>query len=217
MKKCLILANGQPPKRKVFEFLKTKGYETLICADGGANSAVKLNLIPDYIIGDLDSIKAEVYDYYFDKCEIVQIKRQNNTDVEKCIKFAIKKKYDEIILLGATGDRLDHSLCNLGIVLKYFEKIKIRIIHQRSLLEAFEKDVTMKTVPKEIISVYGFGTKIKITSQGLKYQLKNVALTFGKKESTSNMAAGSEAKLQIKGGHVFVIRDFDTLRKYGLF
>lgn len=217
MKKCIILANGQPPKKNVFDYLKKKGYETLICADGGANSAAKLDLIPDFIIGDLDSISPGVYDYFYDKCRIIQFKRQNDTDVEKCIKFAIKNKFDEVMLLGATGDRLDHSFCNMGIVLKYFDKIVIKIIHQRSILSAYSGSVTFKTFPKETISIYGIDSKTRIISVGLKYQLRNISLQFGKKESTSNIALRNEVKLVIKGGIVFVIRDFDLMSRHGLF
>ena len=59
MKKCIILANGKPPKKSIITFFQKKGYNKLICADGGANSALKMKLVPDLIIGDLDSISSE--------------------------------------------------------------------------------------------------------------------------------------------------------------
>ena len=216
MKKCIVLANGQPPSKKVFDYLNSIGYDKLICADGGANSAFKFEFVPDYIIGDLDSIKPEIYDYYYDKCEIIQISRQNDTDVEKCLKFAYKNKFKDVILLGATGDRLDHSFCNLGITLKFFDKVRIRVIHQRSILSVHQGVATLKTIPGETISIYGLDTKTKFESEGLKYPLKNFSLPFGTKESTSNIAITNEVHLKIKGGKAFVIRDFNVMRKNGL-
>ncbi len=216
-KKCIILANGFPPDRKTVRFLQNKGYTTLLCADGGANSAKTLDLIPQYIIGDLDSIKPDVYEYYSGKSNIIKINRQDDTDVEKCLKFVIKKKHDEVVLLGATGDRLDHSFCNLGIVLKYFSKIKMMIIHQRSLLAAYTGNIILNTIPNEIISLYGIDSKTRVKSSGLKYPLKNIALPFGQKESTSNIAVNNKVQLQIKGGIIFVIRDFGLLKKHDLF
>ncbi|MEW5841643.1 MAG: thiamine diphosphokinase [Bacteroidota bacterium] len=216
MKKCIVLANGQPPSKKVFDYLNSIGYDKLICADGGANSAFKFEFVPDYIIGDLDSIKPEIYDYYYDKCEIIQVTRQNDTDVEKCLKFAYKNKFKDIILLGTTGDRLDHSLCNLGITLKFFDKVRIRVIHQRSILSVHQGVNTLKTIPGETISIYGLDTKTKFESEGLKYPLKNFSLPFGMKESTSNIAITNEVRLKIKGGKAFVIRDFNVMRKNGL-
>ena len=217
MKKCIILANGFPPRKNTVKYLQDKGYKTLLCADGGANSAKTLDLIPEYIIGDLDSIRPDVYKFYSDKSDIIKINRQNDTDIEKCLKFVIKKKYDEVVLLGATGDRLDHSFCNLGIVLKYFSKIKMMIIHQRSLLTAYTGNIILSTIPNEIISLYGIDSRTRVKSYGLKYPLKNITLPFGQKESTSNIAVNNKVQLQIKGGIIFVIRDFDLLKKYDLF
>ncbi|MEW6652515.1 MAG: thiamine diphosphokinase [Bacteroidota bacterium] len=213
MKKCLVLANGDKPKKSTVAFLKMKGYSTLICADGGADSAHKLNLVPDYIIGDLDSIDSSTKTFYTDKCRIIQIKRQNDTDVEKCLKFAIKKGFTDVMLLGATGSRIDHSFCNLGLVLKYFEQIKIKVLHVNSLLEAVEGRVILKTSPNEIISIYGFDQKTTITSNGLKYTLNNTALPFGVKESTSNAALGNIVSLDVKKGKIFIIRDFEVMKK----
>ncbi|MBI9072700.1 MAG: thiamine diphosphokinase [Melioribacteraceae bacterium] len=215
MKKCIILANGKTPKKSVIKYLESIGYNTLICADGGADSAFKLKLIPDYIIGDLDSVSEKTLEYYSDKCEIIRYERQNDTDVEKCLKFAIKKKFNEIILLGATGNRLDHSFCNLGIVLKFFEKVKIRIIHEKSYLEAVKGKIEFNAVANETISLYGFDSGTKIKSSGLKYPLKNISLPFGEKESTSNVASSDKVKLSIKGGKIFIIRDYKTMRENG--
>jgi thiamine pyrophosphokinase len=217
MNKCIILANGDPPANKLINYLDKKGFHTLICADGGANVAFKYDLLPDFIVGDLDSIQPDVYDYFYDKCEIKLIKRQDNTDVEKCIKLAINKKFEEIMLLGVTGDRLDHTFCNIGIVLKFFDKVKLSIIHKNSYLAAFEGNIILKTIPKETISLYAIDRKTKIISEGLKYPLKNISLPFGKKDGTSNIAIGNLVKLKIKNGKIFVIRDFNVMKKYGLF
>ena len=217
MKKALILANGLHPKKTVIEYLQNNGYKTLVCADGGANSAYKLKLIPEFIIGDLDSINPNVKKFYEKKSKIIKYERQNDTDVEKCLKFIIKKNYDEVILLGATGDRLDHSFCNMGIVLKFFNEIKINILHQKSFLNCFTGKVVLNTLKDEIISLYGFDKKTKIKSVGLKYPLENVSLPFGEKESTSNAAVSNKVELKVTGGKIFVVRDFNTLRKNGYF
>ena len=110
LKKCIILANGKASKKSVIQFLQRKNYSTLICADGGANQARKLSLTPDFIIGDLDSIKKQTTNFYKNKSKIIKQKRQNDTDVEKCLKFAIKNKFEEAVLLGVTGDRLDQNI-----------------------------------------------------------------------------------------------------------
>jgi thiamine pyrophosphokinase len=217
MKKCIILANGKPPKKSLITFFQKKDFKTLICADGGANSALKMKLVPNFIIGDLDSISSEALNQYKSSSKIIQLKRQNDTDVEKCLKYAIKKKYTEALLVGVTGNRLDHTFCNLGIVLKFFSQIDISLIAENSFLKPLSKNVKIKTHPNETISIYAFNNKTKITSSGLKYQLKKTALPFGQRESTSNVTSGNEVKLKINGGIIFVIRDVNLMMKYDLF
>ena len=216
-KQCIILANGKPPKKKIISFFQKKDFDTLICADGGANSALKMNLTPDFIIGDLDSISSKALKRYRTTSKIIQIKRQNDTDVEKCLKYAISKKFDEALLLGATGNRLDHSFCNLGIVLKFFPQINLSLIAEDSYLKPYKGKVQIRTQPGETISIYGFDRKTKIISKGLKYPLKNIALPFGERESTSNIAQSDKVELKISGGKVFVIRDLNTMIKHDLF
>ena len=216
MKKCIILANGKPPHKSIIEYLKEKNYSILICADGGANSARKLKITPDFIIGDLDSISETTLKKFKSRSRIIQINRQNDTDVEKCLKFAIRKKFDEAILLGVTGNRLDHTFCNLGIVIKFFDRIKLKIIAENSILTPYTGDIELKTHLNETISLYGFDKKTKLSSNELKYTLKNVSLPFGKKESTSNIALSNPLHIKVIGGIIFIIRDYQTIKKYDL-
>jgi thiamine pyrophosphokinase len=216
MEKCIILANGKSPKKSLIKFFIGEGYSTLICADGGANSALMMNLVPHFIIGDLDSISKAALKKYEPLSRIIKIKRQNDTDVEKCLKFAIKSGYKEVVLMGATGNRLDHTFCNLGIVLKYFKKIKISLVSENSFLKSYSKQIKIKSFPGETISIYGIDSKTKITSKGLKYPLKNIPLPFGKKESTSNVSTSKEVGLKIDKGIIFVIRDINQMIKHGL-
>jgi thiamine pyrophosphokinase len=217
MKKCIILANGKPPKKSVITFFQKRGYSKLICADGGANSALKMKLIPDVIIGDLDSISSETLKEFKSFSKIIRLKRQNDTDVEKCLKYAISHKFDEALLVGVTGNRLDHTFCNLGIVLKFFPQIKISLIAENSFLKAYTGRVELKTFPGETISLYGISPKTKIISTGLKYELKNAALPFGVRESTSNIAKKNLVKLKINKGVIFIIRDINLMIKHDLF
>ncbi len=217
MKKCILLANGKSPKKSIITFFQKKGYSQLICADGGANSALKMKIVPDIIIGDLDSISPETLKEFKSVSKIIKLNRQNDTDVEKCLKYAIKKNYDEALLTGVTGNRLDHTFCNLGIALKFFRNINLSLIAEDSFLKLYKGNVRLKTHPGETISIYGLNRKTKITSKGLKYRLKNVSLPFGEKESTSNVATGSEVELNITNGPVFVIRDVNLMMKYDLF
>ena len=217
MKKCLIIGNGKAPEKKTILYLMKKGYDTIICADGGLRHAHKLKIIPNYIIGDFDSVDKNLLESYTGKSKVIQVKRQDDTDIEKCLKYSVKQKFTEAVLLSVTGDRLDHSFCNLGIALKFHDKINVRIISETSMLSVYERQVSFDTKKGEYISLYAFDKKTKITSQGLKYPLMETQLPFGVRESTSNVAVSGLVNLTIKNGKIFVIRDFETMRKNDLF
>ncbi len=82
MKKCIILANGKSPKKKEIISYISKNYD-LICADGGANSAYKLGIIPNFIVGDLDSIKPKVKKFFKEYSVII---KDSNQDLNRCTK-----------------------------------------------------------------------------------------------------------------------------------
>lgn len=216
MKNCIILANGKSPSKNVISYFIDNKHFTLFCADGGANTAWKLGLIPNHIIGDLDSINDSTLSFYQGKSNIIKLSRQNDTDVEKCLKEAIKLKFEEAILMGVTGDRLDHTFCNLGIAIKFFEKIDIKIVAENSFLTVLKGTKKLRTIAGETISIYGINDQTKILSKGLKYPLKNFSLPFGMRESTSNIALHDYIELKVVGGVIFVIRDFKVMRKHGL-
>jgi len=91
------------------------------------------------------------------------------------------------------------------------------LVAEDSFLKAYTGKITLNTRPGETISIYGFDSKTKIVSKGLKYKLNKISLPFGKKESTSNIANGKEVELLIKNGIVFVIRDIKLMMKNDLF
>jgi len=217
MKKCIIIANGKPPKKSEVNYFIKHGYSTIFCADGGANSASKLKIIPDYIIGDLDSVDASTLKYFKKKSQIIQYKRQNDTDIEKCLKFAVKKNFKCAVLLGGTGNRLDHSICNLGILIKFYDIIKIVMLSGESFITPLKGKSSFKAQKGEFISLYGFDRKTKFVSFGLKYPLKNISLPFGEKESTSNQAVRENVTVKINGGVGLIIREYKMIKKNGLF
>ncbi|MCH9029791.1 MAG: hypothetical protein IH819_09315 [Bacteroidetes bacterium] len=84
--------------------------------------------------------------------------------------------------------------------------------------EGQEIEVFIHThVREDDISLYGFDKKTKITSKGLKYSLKNISLPFGEKDSTSNISTSNSIQLKIRNGIIFIIRDFNFIKKYDLF
>lgn len=215
IKKALIAANGYIQSKSKIKNLQNEGYKFLVGVDGGNNYLSKLGLIPDLAIGDFDSINPTLLKKLESKTKVIHLRRQNDTDVEKALKYLIKNNFTDVILLGGTGDRLDHSIANIGFVLKYFDKIRISIIHYNSILIPLTGKVELNCWKNEIISLYTFSPETIVSSQGLKYKLNKTSLMIGKKDSTSNIATGTKVKLIIENGVVCVVRNLKMVLQNG--
>lgn len=216
-KGCVILGNGRPPATGDLSFFLDNGFPVLICADGGANVAYDIGGIPDYIIGDLDSISESILDHYKNRVSVIKIERQDDTDVEKCLKFAIEKGFTQCALLGVTGDRLDHTLNNIGLALKYGDKIRIFIYSEQSLLEVFTGTLQIDGFRGETVSIYGFDSNTRITTKGLKYPLNGEVLPFGVRDGTSNEVLEEKFEVTAEGGTAILIRNAREAIKGGYF
>ena len=97
----LLLCNGEPPSRPLADRCVRKA-DQIIAADGGANAARSLDLVPDLIIGDLDSVTAATR-RAFAGVRTLHIRRQDTTDIEKALDHIRDHGGGRVIVLGATG------------------------------------------------------------------------------------------------------------------
>ena len=200
MKHAIILANGKSPnKRLLKKFLPSADW--FICADGGANTAVRFNCVPDLIIGDLDSIKKETL-AVFSKVAVKKLKNQNSTDLEKAQTVAIRKKCYDIIVLGATGGRLDHAIGNLSALAKFSTKAHITFIDNAGKFFSVNHSIEFSLPRGTIISLLPLSRCSGIVTKGLRWNLKNESLELGVRESTSNVIISSPVNIKVKKGRL---------------
>lgn len=211
-----VIGGGEIPDRATLVWLAAAGYDCLVAADGGADSARRLGLRPARIIGDFDSVTPETLEYFrAEGCAVKHLARQSDTDIEKCLAELYADGYARIALTGVFGDRLDHSLSNLAIALRWSEKVELVLVAGRSVLEVVAGTVRFPATPGAVISLYGFSGTLRVTTDGFGYPLANEPLVFGERESTSNVAAAAEVGLAVSGGRLFVVRDIDEVRVSG--
>lgn len=200
MKRALILANGSPPSKQLFKKYLLS-YDIFICADGGANIALRFKSKPDLIIGDLDSVSKKTLARFRD-VQIKQLKNQNSTDLEKALTAAIKMKCKDIVVLGATGGRLDHAIGNLSALSKYSRQAKIIFIDDSGELIPIIHKIKLNLSIGTIISLLPISRCDGIVTRGLKWNLKNEPLQLGMRESTSNIAISSSVMIKVKKGNL---------------
>lgn len=206
MRKALLIGNGRPPLLSHIKKLRKLGWNYIIAADGGYNSLMKLKVEPNVVIGDFDSIRLNEKQNT-SSIKFIKISRQNDTDMEKAVKFAVRNKIKKVILLAATGMRLDHTIGNLSIPLKFKDEIDISILTNYSYLKIIKGDSLIQSVKGETLSFIAFDKNVSFTSTGLKYKMDKLKLAIGYRESISNESSGKEFMMSVKGGCGYMIRD----------
>ena len=139
----------------------------------GATNAKKMDVTPTHIIGDLDSTSEDILNFYKNKkTEIIQDKDQNKTDMELAISLAESFNPNEIIILGAIGYRIDHTIANILCLNKIKSNIKAKIIDDRNIIELVDDSKNIIGKKDEIISIIPLTDIIGMSYQGMKWLVK---------------------------------------------
>ena len=116
----VLICGGEINDEFSLACLKQIKPDCIIGVDKGLEFCYRNHVIPDWILGDFDSISKEVIDWYRKQQEIPirQYKpEKDDTDTRLGMELALKLGSDKIFLLGATGGRLDHYMGNLQLLL----------------------------------------------------------------------------------------------------
>lgn len=202
--KALIIANGHPPGRALAR-RSAAGADLVICADGGANHALRLGIRPDAIVGDLDSMTRATA-RKFRGVPTIRIREQESTDLEKAVRYALRRGCREIDVLGATGRRIDHTAGNLGCFARFSGRCVLAFIDADGTLTAVRRRATLKTRRGEEISLIPVGRCSGVTTKNLLYGLRSAALELGVREGTSNRSTASTVTVSVKRGTLLLYR-----------
>ncbi len=205
-KQALIIANGEPPKKLRLQSLAREA-SIVICADGGANTALKSGIVPDAIVGDLDSIHAEAL-VKFHRVPTYEDRNDETTDLEKAILWSIKAKFDHITVVGATGKRMDHSVGNLGVLAKYYPDAVIRFVDDLGEIVYIGRALTFEAKKGDVVSLIPLSRCEGIMTKGLRYGLDGEELELGVREGTSNVVDYSPVIVKVKKGHLLLFKLF---------
>lgn len=204
MSKAVIISAGS-----IADYGYTKSFidkdDFVICADGGLMHAKKMGITPDLTVGDFDSYTGEVTG------EVRRFNPEKDyTDTHIAVTEALERGYKEIILLGATGTRLDHTLSNIGLL----EYILLQggtgqIINETNKITVINKSSVVKVDKGWHLSLIPIGTVKGVTLKGLKYPLDNYDLKFCESLAVSNEFTDVDAVIEIKEGSLIVIKSRD--------
>jgi thiamine pyrophosphokinase len=202
----LIFAGGElHPGPAVNDVIKQ--FAKVIAADSGALTAVSLDIIPDFVIGDLDSIDDKTVVFLKRKGTKFEKhpKEKDVTDTELAVAFAIKNGATTITILGGVaGDRIDHVLANVFLTQQY--SMPIKYVDGASFMwfaKGHEEKITGN--PGDILSLIPLTGIEGISTNGLKYVLKNGRLAVGKSRSVSNVFTRKEVTIRFEKGRLLIV------------
>lgn len=206
--KCIIMANGEYGELSLYKEILSSA-DRIICADGGANYAYRLGLIPNLIIGDLDSISIETRNFYADQGVSFQQypSRKDFTDMQLALQAAAVMGAKEIILLGSQGGRLDHSLSNLYSGIEYTRKdIKVMHYHPECTIYLLMDQMPLAGQVGDLVSLLPLGGEVSgVNLKGFAYPLKNALLPCENPYAISNVLASEIASIQAASGVLAVL------------
>lgn len=199
----VILADGEfPAAEKTLNILKAAS--RIVCCDGAAEKLLQFGLEPDVIVGDLDSLAFKLKEKYADK--IIHISEQESNDLTKAFRYCRAQNYEDVVILGATGKREDHTLGNLSLLAVYAEELpNIKIITDYGeFFVAFEGG-TFSSEKGEQISIISLNSNTVISSsENLKYPICNLKLSYWY-QATLNEALGSSFALNFPPNNPILI------------
>jgi thiamine pyrophosphokinase len=202
--KSILCLNGRLPNQ---DFFKRHKSLPIVCADGASNSILALSILPDYIIGDLDSV---ILSNIPESCKVLKRQDQNKTDFEKSLIELERMQLLPCLVLGISGGEIDHALYNLNCFMK----------HSRRYNNIFY-DVDENNIGKWGIALNGKSVKIdsdigkkvsilpyseiELTTSGLAWDLDCEKLCLQSKASIRNEMQEKYAILKPHSGMAVVI------------
>lgn len=206
--KIAIIANGTIDDINFHKNL-LKDVDIIICADGGAYNAKKMGIVPDYIIGDLDSASSSIIQFFKNEAEIIEDPDQYKTDLEKALSLAESLNPCEILILGAIGDRIDHTIANIWCLNYIKTDVKAQIIDEKNSIELVENSMDITGDKDDIVSIIPLTDVSGLTYKGMKWLLSNADAKYGW-FGISNRLSEKNAKVSLTKGKLLVIRVKDV-------
>lgn len=205
---CVIFCGGRITD---YEYIRKylNGAGLVIAADSGARHCRELHVKPGILLGDFDSIGGSDWDALNDgETEILKYPSEKDmTDSELAIEIALERGCSRVVLLGAIGTRLDHSLSNVFLLKKLLdrncegliadEKNEIRLIRERIELKR-EAAAYVTLLPMS-------GNAAGVSTKGLRYPLHDAVLNAGSSWGVSNEFSDDTAVVTVKKGYLLVI------------
>jgi len=180
--------------------------QIVIACDGAIVQLLQNNIVPDYVVGDLDSIPVEIIESQIESLgiSVIPMLNQNSSDLSKALKYCENLAAKRIDVIGIEGGRLDHqlgayfSLCeqNSNAIL-HLDEWSVRLVPKEGfIIDSIEKDKN--------VSLFAIGYVKGVKISGVKWPLNNEQLAPGT-NGLHNESTGEEIQISHNGGNLLLL------------
>jgi thiamine pyrophosphokinase len=206
--RAVIFANGECPNpQEAMELVHSD--DLVLAADGGTRHALAAGVIPQVVIGDLDSLSpADQACVEAAGSQFVRFSpRKDETDLELALLYAARGGATEIVVLGALGGRLDQTIANvLLLALPELRNIDVRIVAGPQEAFLIQGEAAIEGQPGDVVSLIPLGgDAVDVTTDGLEWRLEEDTLHFGLARGVSNVLAARRAHVRVRQGSLLCV------------
>lgn len=212
IKKAVIFAGGNINRCFANEIMQNNSFDLIIAADAGLDTVHDLNIFPDYIVGDFDSVsRHSLISFYEENGSMVLRFPEDKdfTDTQLACETAVERGFSNLVILGATGSRIDHMLCNFNLIAQLKTKgTEAFIVDENNkvyVLSNGEHIIEKNNVFGEYISFIPIDDVNGFSLDGFLYNLKNVCLKRDTTITVSNKLLKKKATIFMENGRVLVV------------
>lgn len=194
---------------------KVSNWDYVIAADKGVKFCEELDIVTDMLVGDFDSatdIDKAAYESKGVKI-YTYIPEKDLTDTHIAVYKALELSPKEILIIGATGRRMDHTLANIGMLQLIDKNGVIGTIvdeHNRMSIISHNLVIHKEDTIGTYISFIPYSNVVTgLSLRGFKYPLHNKTLYLGDSLGVSNELIEDIGYVDIKEGYLIKIESWD--------
>ena len=195
----VLIVGNRPLTRNIIELSKGK---TIIAADGGADRLLEYNILPDKIIGDLDSLSEKTSTKLEDW--LIINKDIQKTDLEKAVIYAQETNAKNIEIIGWSGGRIDHTVAALGLAFNP----KVKLIDDNLTVKAVFGDESIEGDEGTLFSLIAI-PEARVSIKGARWNLEHEKLIMGGRGVHNEIGQSKKVFVNCHSGKlILIIGDF---------
>lgn len=203
--RALLFANGEAPSAELVASLRREG-DLIVAADAGARHALACGLLPDAVVGDLDSFSEDpALAAVIPADRLHRAAMLDTTDLQKAVAWCIREGCADIEIVGAGGGRSDHALANLSVLKHHRGEAAIRVHDEMFEICLVDRETVVEGPLGTVVSLVAIGMCTGVTTRGLRWPLKDFTLPFGPR-GIHNEISESPASVSVATGDLLLFR-----------